>query len=186
MSNKGTVLVTGGAGYIGSTVSKKLIEGNYKVITIDDLSKGHTQALQKEVKFYQCCTLDKNSFETVFKENTDIDAIIHFAANIEVGESVKLPDKYFYNNVVGSLNTIDLANKYNIKAFIFSSTAAVYGNPEIVPIKEDSLTMPINPYGVTKLQVEQILDSYYKAFGFKYAVLRYFNACGAYNGLGED
>lgn len=186
MSKNCTVLVTGGAGYIGSIVSKKLIEEEYKVIIVDDLSKGHKQAIHKEAKFYQCCTLDKKAFEKVFKENPNIDAIIHFAANIEVGESVELPGKYFYNNVVGSLNTIDLAKDNNIKAFIFSSTAAVYGNPTTVPIKEDSLTIPINPYGVSKLQVEQFLAAYYKAYNFKYAVLRYFNACGAYKGTGED
>ena len=186
MSNKRTVLVTGGAGYIGSIVSKKLIEEGYKVIIIDDLSKGHKKAIQKEALFYQCCTLDKKEFEKVFKENTNIDAIIHFAANIEVGESVELPDKYFYNNVVGSLNTIDLAKNFNVKAFIFSSTAAVYGNPLSVPIEETSLTLPINPYGTSKLQVEQFLQAYHKAYNLKYAVLRYFNACGAYKGMGED
>lgn len=186
MSKKCTVLVTGGAGYIGSIVSKKLIEEEYNVIIVDDLSKGHKEAIQPKAKFYQCCTLDKTKFEKVFKENTNIDAIIHFAANIEVGESVELPGKYFYNNVVGSLNTIDLAKDNNIKAFIFSSTAAVYGNPLSVPIKEDSLTIPINPYGVSKLQVEQFLQAYYKAYNLNYAILRYFNACGAYKGFGED
>lgn len=186
MLKKDCILVTGGAGYIGSVVSQILIEENYQVIIVDDLSKGHKQAISDKALFYQCCTLDKNEFEKVFKENPNIKGIIHFAANIEVGESVKEPSKYFYNNVLGSLNTIDLAKNYNIKAFIFSSTAAVYGIPETMPIPEIYKTDPINPYGESKLQVEHILKYYYSAYNFKYAALRYFNACGAYKHLGEN
>ncbi|MEA1997682.1 MAG: UDP-glucose 4-epimerase GalE, partial [Gemmatimonadota bacterium] len=186
MPNNNTILVTGGAGYIGSVVCKLLVKEGYNIIVVDDLSKGHKKALSPEAKFYQCSTLDIDAFKNVFKENKNIDAIMHFAANIEVGESVKAPDKYFYNNVVGSLNTIDMAKKYGVKGFILSSTAAVYGKPEKVPITEDSHLLPINPYGVSKLQVEQFLKYYYEAFGLKYSCLRYFNACGAYEDLGED
>jgi len=186
MSEKKTILVSGGAGYIGSVVCQILLEEKYDVIVVDDLSKGHKQAISKKAGFYQCSTLNKVELEKVFKYNPDIKAVMHFAASIEVGESVKWPDKYFYNNVVGSLNIIDLSNKYNLEGFILSSTAAVYGIPDKVPIPEDCPKLPINPYGVSKLQVEQFLKYYHEAFNLKYSCLRYFNACGAYNGLGED
>lgn len=180
------ILITGGAGYIGSVVSLMLYEAGYSdIVVIDDLSTGYKENILPIAKFYNLSTQDKHAVESVFKENQDIKGIIHFAANIEVGESVVDPQKYYYNNVFGSLNLIDVARKYNVEAFIFSSTAAVYGIPEVIPILETSPTKPINPYGVTKLQVEQILDSYNKAFGFKYCALRYFNACGSYKHLGE-
>lgn len=183
---KKTLLVTGGAGYIGSVVCKILSKEKYNVIIIDDLSNGHKEAVAADATFYQCSTLDKEGLENIFKEHPDICGILHFAANIEVQESVSNPAKYFYNNVVGSLNVIDIAKKFELKAFIFSSTAAVYGNPSIIPIPENSPTLPINPYGVSKLQVEQFLEHYYRAHNLKYACLRYFNACGSYDGLGED
>lgn len=179
------ILVTGGAGYIGSVVSEKLLEKGFKLVVIDDLSKGHKIAVSDKAKFYECCTLNKNALEEVFKENPDIKGVMHFAANIEVGESVINPSKYFYNNVVGSLNTIDLTQRYGIKAFIFSSTAAVYGNPERIPIKETDKLAPINPYGESKLQTEKFFKYFHKAYGLSYCVLRYFNACGAYKHLGE-
>ena len=186
MPEANTILITGGAGYIGSVVCKLLIKEGYQIIIVDDLSKGHKKALAPEAKFYQCSTLNKETLESIFKENLNIKAIMHFAASIEVGESVKEPDKYFYNNVLGSLNTIDVAKKYNVEGFILSSTAAVYGKPDKVPITEDSPLFPINPYGVSKLQVEQFLKYYHEAYGLKYSCLRYFNACGSYEGLGED
>lgn len=180
------ILVTGAAGYIGSVVSLMLHESGYKdIVIIDDLTKGHKDNILPSAKFYNVSTQDKPSINKVFNENKDIKGIIHFAASIEVGESVLDPQKYYYNNVLGSLNLIDVAKNYDVEAFIFSSTAAVYGIPENIPIIEDSLTRPINPYGITKLQVEQILDSYNRAYGFKYCALRYFNACGAYKNLGE-
>lgn len=186
MTNNETILVTGGAGYIGSVVSHVLQEEGFSVIIVDDLSKGHKNALAPKAKFYKCSTLDKEAFSAVFKENPDIKGIMHFAASIEVGESVKKPDKYFYNNVLGSLNTIDLANQHGIEGFILSSTAAIYGNPETIPIPENCPAKPINPYGLSKLQVEQFLQYYHEAYGFKYSALRYFNACGGYKHLGED
>ncbi|MEW5818996.1 MAG: UDP-glucose 4-epimerase GalE [Cyanobacteriota bacterium] len=186
MGNKTSILVTGGAGYIGSVVSKILIEENFQVIIVDNLTKGHKQAIQNEAKFYHCSTLNKEALNEVFEENPQISAIMHFAASIEVGESVVLPDKYFYNNVLGSLNVIDLANKHKKEGFILSSTAAVYGDPKTIPINESSPTIPINPYGFSKLQVEQFLKYYYNAYKLKYSCLRYFNACGSYKNLGED
>jgi len=183
---KNSILVTGGAGYIGSVVCQLLLKEKYNVIIIDDLSRGHKKAIPVEAKFYQCSTLDRKAIEKVLRENPDIKGIIHFAAFIEVGESVKKPDLFFNNNVTGSLNIIDIANKAGIKAFIFSSSAAVYGIPFKIPIPESSPAIPINPYGVTKLQVEQFLKYFHKAYNFKYAALRYFNACGAYKDYGED
>jgi UDP-glucose 4-epimerase len=178
--------VTGGAGYIGSVVCQLLLKEKYEVIVLDDLSNGHKSALPEEVKFYNCSTLNKQELEKVFQENPGIRGVMHFAAFIEVGESVKEPAKYFYNNVLGSLNVIDVAKSHGVKGFIFSSTAAVYGIPFKIPIVESTPTMPINPYGMSKLQTEQILKYYHQAYNFKFAALRYFNACGAYNGLGED
>lgn len=186
MPETNCILVTGGAGYIGSVVSQLLTEENYDVIVIDDLSKGHKQAIAKNAAFYEVSTLNTDALENVFRKTSRIRAVMHFAANIEVGESVIKPDKYFYNNVVGSLNILDLAKKYNVEGFIFSSTAAVYGDPDTVPILESSPKLPINPYGVSKFQVEQFLEHYHKAYGIKYSALRYFNACGSYKHLGED
>lgn len=186
MSENKTILVTGGAGYIGSVTCQLLLKENYRLIVVDDLSKGHKDALPKNCKFYQVSTLDKEKLREVFKDNLDIAAVIHFAANIEVSESTVNPGKYFYNNVVGSLNVIDLAKEFDLKGFIFSSTAAVYGTPKEVPITEEAPTLPINPYGISKLQVEQFLNYYHKAHKLKYVALRYFNACGAYNNYGED
>lgn len=186
MDCNSTILVTGGAGYIGSVTCQLLLKENYNIIVVDDLSKGHKDALPKNCKFYQLSTLDKTELEKVFCEHPEILAVIHFAANIEVGESTVDPGKYFYNNVVGSLNVIDLAKKYNLKGFILSSTAAVYGTPSEVPIREEHPTTPINPYGLSKLHVEQFLKYYYQAHKLKYVALRYFNASGAYNNYGED
>lgn len=186
MAVKETILVAGGAGYIGSTVCRLLVTEQYNVIVLDDLSSGHKQALSPGIKLYKGSTLDKDFIDSVFLENPDIKGVMNFAGKIEVGESVKNPSKYFYNNVVGSLNLIDSAKTHNIKAFIFSSSAAVYGIPDKVPILEDNTTLPINPYGYSKLQIEQILKYYWEAYNFKHVNLRYFNACGSYNGLGED
>ena len=184
--NNKCILVTGGAGYIGSVVTRVLIEKNYDVIVVDNLSTGHEQAIPEQTTFYKCSTLNKDELENIFKDNQHISAVMHFAANIEVGESVKKPDKYFYNNVVGSLNIIDLVKKYSINGFIFSSTAAVYGKPDKIPVTEDAPKLPINPYGVSKLHVEHFLKHYHNAYNLKYSCLRYFNACGSYKGLGED
>ena len=186
MSKNETILLTGGAGYIGSVTSKILLERSYNVIVVDNLSTGYKDALSEDIKFYQVSTLDKEDLKTVFEQNLDIKAIMHFASNIEVGESVINPSKYFYNNVVGGLNIIDAAREYNIEGFIFSSTAAVYGEPKVIPIPEDSLTSPINPYGVSKLHLENYLKYYFNAYKLKHVILRYFNACGAYKNLGEN
>lgn len=176
MSSK-TILVVGGAGYIGSHQVKMLDEKGYNVIVYDNLSTGY-QDLVTVDSFIEADLADKNKLREVFSNNK-IDAVMHFAAFIEVGESVRNPAKYYRNNVVNVLNLLDVILEYDVKYFIFSSTAAIYGEPDEVPIKEEHNKRPINPYGKSKLMVEQILEDYDKAYGLKYTCFRYFNASGA-------
>lgn len=172
------VLVTGGAGYIGSHTVAELLAQNEEVIVLDNLEKGHKEAVLGG-KFIQADLRNIDEVRTVFKEN-DIDAVIHFAAYIEVGESVADPLKYYGNNVLSSLNLLTAMQEAGVKKIVFSSTAATYGVPESIPIKESDKTAPINPYGETKLAVEKLLKWADGAYGIKHAVLRYFNACGAH------
>lgn len=180
------ILVTGGAGYIGSHMVWLLLEKGYDVVVIDNLEKGHKEAVLGG-KFYNGDLKDKEFLEKVFGEN-DISAVIHFAASSLVGESVENPIKYYYNNVYGTLNLVDTMIKYNVKKLVFSSTAAVYGEPENIPILEDDKTQPTNPYGETKLAIEKMLKWMDVAYGFKYVSLRYFNVAGAHPDgiIGED
>ncbi|MES2767738.1 MAG: UDP-glucose 4-epimerase GalE [Bdellovibrionota bacterium] len=173
-SSKSTVLLTGGAGYIGSHTAKFLIDKNYQVIVIDNLSTGYKWAVPSEAKFYQLDLLDKTSLEKVFKDNT-FESVIHFAAKTSVEESVRLPDIYLENNYHGSLNLIHFCEKYKIKNFVFSSTAAVYGNTNSEPISEDTKLAPISPYGESKVLTEKaLLES-----NLKTIIFRYFNVAGA-------
>ena len=174
----GKVLVTGGAGYIGSHVVKALGESGYDVITYDNLSTGFKDAvLYGELIIGDLAETEK--LESVFKEN-DIMAIMHFAGSIVVPESVENPLKYYQNNTVNSCNLINLAIKYKVKNFVFSSTAAVYGIPDTDVVTEDSVTDPINPYGQSKLMTEHMLkDSSSAHKDFNYVALRYFNVSGA-------
>ncbi|MBZ4687975.1 MAG: UDP-glucose-4-epimerase [Clostridiales bacterium] len=174
---KETVLVVGGAGYIGSHQVKMLNEKGYNVIVYDNLSTGYRDLVTIDT-FIEGDLADKSKLKEVFSNNK-IDAVIHFAAFIEVGESVKNPAKYYYNNVVNVINLLDVMLEYNVNNFIFSSTAAVYGEPEEVPIQEDHPKKPINPYGKSKHMIEQILEDYDKAYDLKYTCFRYFNAAGA-------
>lgn len=171
------ILVCGGAGYIGSHVNKKLNSEGYQTIVFDNLIHGHREAV-KWGKFIHgdLCRID--DIEEVFKQN-DVEAVLHFAAYAYVGESVQYPEKYYYNNVVNTLNLLHVMKKYQCRRIIFSSTCATYGEPICVPIVEEMQQNPINPYGKTKLTVEQILSDYQKAYGMEYVVLRYFNAAGA-------
>ena len=155
------ILVVGGAGYIGSHTVKHLVENNYNVIVADNLSMGHREAVYTP-HFEIADLMDKNSLDQVFKKY-QIDTVIHFAAFIAVGESVENPAKYYRNNVVGTLNLLDVMIENNVKKIVFSSTAAVFGNPEYTPIDEKHITNPINPYGQTKLMIEKIMDDYDKA-----------------------
>ncbi len=171
------ILVFGGAGYIGSHTAKHLKEHGYDVLIADNLSCGHIEAIL-DADFIKADLLDKASLENVFTRY-NIEAVVHFAAFSLVGESVLKPDKYYRNNIVGTLNLLDVMLTHNVKKVVFSSTCATYGNPQYMPIDEKHPQSPINPYGQTKLTVEKIFQDYQTAYGLKYIALRYFNAAGA-------
>jgi len=174
------ILVTGGAGYIGSHCVKILTDLNYEVVTIDNLSKGHEEALKSsKTKLYKGDISDNELLDKIFSENKNIDGVMHFAAFTSVGESIENPDKYYTNNYKNTLNIIKAMKLNDVDKFIFSSTAAVYGNPENIPITEKHPLNPINPYGKSKLLVENTLLKESILSGLKYISLRYFNASGA-------
>lgn len=172
-----TILVAGGAGYIGSHTVKYLLNNDYNVVVVDNLVYGHRDAILTP-NFEQIDLADKSSLENIFKKYK-IDAVIHFAAYTYVGESVTQPQKYYWNNVVNTLNLLDTMIENNVKTIVFSSTCATYGNPQYTPMDEKHSQAPINPYGKTKFMMEQIMEDYETAYGLKYAALRYFNAAGA-------
>jgi UDP-glucose 4-epimerase len=178
------VLVTGGAGYIGSVVVEELLHDGHKVIVYDNLSKGHRQSVQPDVPFIQSDLLDREQLIAAFREH-QIEAVIHMAADSLVGESVQEPDKYYRNNVVAGLSLLDAMREVGVRRIVFSSTAAVYGEPEKQPIEETDSTNPTNPYGETKLAFEHALRWNENAYGIRYASLRYFNAAGATERCGE-
>ncbi len=179
------VLVTGGAGYIGSVATAMLLERGYDVVVLDNLERGHRDAVSDDVEFLEGDL--RNAEATISSvSRANVEAVLHFAALHLVPESVECPDAYYRTNVTGGINLLDAVKRARIDRFVFSSTAAVYGVPERLPITEDSPTRPINPYGRSKLMVEQILDDYSERFGFAYAALRYFNVAGAKGMLGED
>ncbi|MCF8022832.1 MAG: UDP-glucose 4-epimerase GalE [Clostridiales bacterium] len=171
------VIVTGGAGYIGSHVVKELLKRNYGVIVLDDLSSGHRDAVPGGIFVHGDCG-DRELVKDIV-EMHDIDAAIHLAASSLVGESMENPDKYYLNNVSNGINFLSALLHTGVRKFIFSSTAAVYGEPEYNPIDEDHPLCPINVYGKTKLMLENILEDYDQAYGMRYISLRYFNAAGA-------
>ena len=172
-----TILVVGGAGYIGSHMVKFLLDAGSEVITLDNLSKGHRDMVSGG-KFYQGSMDDQALLDRIFSEN-QIQAVMHFAAFSLVGESVTTPLKYYKNNVYGTMELLNGMIKHNVRYFIFSSTAAVYGEPVEVPITEEHPPNPTNPYGATKIAVERMLHDCDTAYSFKYMSLRYFNAAGA-------
>lgn len=172
-----SILVVGGAGYIGSHMVKLLLSGGYQTIILDNLSSGFRDAVLGG-EFIHADLADRPALDRIFATH-DIDAVMHFASYIQVGESVREPAKYYENNVTNTLNLLDAMVARGIFRFIFSSSAAVYGNPVTVPIPEDHPKDPINPYGRTKWIVEQILEDYDRAYGLKSVSLRYFNAAGA-------
>ncbi|PRR81786.1 UDP-glucose 4-epimerase GalE [Clostridium vincentii] len=180
------ILVCGGAGYIGSHMVAELLENNEDVVILDNLEKGHKDALLGG-KLYIGDLRDKEILNKVFTEN-NIDSVIDFAAYSLVGESMTEPLKYFNNNVYGTISLLESMREHNVKYIVFSSTAATYGEPKVIPISEDNDTIPTNPYGESKLLVEKILRWCDSAYGIKYTALRYFNAAGAHiNGkIGED
>ncbi len=172
------ILVTGGAGYIGSHFVKFLKKQNYDVLVYDNLSRGHIESVPENVKFEKGDILDYKNLSAVLSKY-EIDAIVHFAAFAYVGESVENPLLYYQNNVVGSFNLIKAAIENRINKFVFSSTCSLYGNPDNVPISETESVKPINPYAETKLTIERMLADVNCSNGIKYVALRYFNAAGA-------
>lgn len=171
------VLVTGGAGYIGSQTAKALAQSGHQVVVLDNLSTGHRGAV-KWGPFIEGDLSDKELLATTFKERR-IEAVLHFAASLLVGESVKNPQKYFRNNVVNTIQLLDVMKSCSVNYIVFSSSAAVYGNPEKVPIPEDHSKAPVNPYGDSKLCMERAIHWYGTAYGLRGVSLRYFNAAGA-------
>ena len=171
------VLVTGGAGYIGSHTAKALAKAGHEPLVLDNLSSGHRWA----VKWGRLLEWDLADTEMLpqFLEKEQVEAVLHFAASLLVGESVQEPRKYFWNNVVNTLRLLDAMLEAGVKRIVFSSSAAVYGDPQKVPIPEDHPKEPVNPYGETKLAMERALQWYGNAYGLKWVALRYFNAAGA-------
>jgi UDP-glucose 4-epimerase len=169
------VLVTGGAGYVGSHTARSLRAGGHQVVIYDNLSTGYRRLAQG----FELVVGDIGNREQLLPALRGIDAVMHFAGFIAVGESVQQPRKYFQNNVDAALCLLNAALDAGVRNFVFSSTAAVYGNPVEVPIPETAATQPVNPYGVTKLTFERALEAYSDAYGLGFAALRYFNAAGA-------
>lgn len=181
------ILVCGGAGYIGSHAVFELIDRNEKVIIVDNLQTGHKDALHEKAKFYKGDIRDREFLDRVFSEN-HIEAVIHFAANSLVGESMENPLKYYDNNVYGTQVLLEAMRDHNVNKIVFSSTAATYGEPKNIPILETDETSPTNPYGETKLAMEKMFKWADLAYGIKYISLRYFNVAGAHQSgkIGED
>src|SRR5437762_3371632 len=179
------ILVTGGAGYIGSVVVAQLLEQGYQPIVFDDLSNGHRAALPAAAKLVVGDLADRAALGRVFSEYKP-QAVMHFAAFIEAGESMRHPEKFFRNNTANALTLLEFLLEHDVKRFVFSSTAALYGTPEKSPIEEDAALQPTNAYGESKLLVEQMLSWLHRIHGLRYSCLRYFNAAGAAGEQGED
>ena len=180
-----TMLVTGGAGYVGSLVAARLHRAGHRVLVYDDLSRGHREAVPAGCALVQGDIADEERLGHLFK-TMRVDAVLHFAALIEAGESMRMPERFFRNNSAGTLTLLESMLSHGVKKFIFSSTAALYGEPERVPIREDDRLEPTNAYGTSKLLVEQMLAWFHRVHGLRYASLRYFNAAGATSLGGED
>jgi UDP-glucose 4-epimerase len=180
------VLVTGGAGYIGSVVAAELLKAGHRVLVYDDLSRGHRRAAPKGAELIVADTADRAALDRVFMTH-QVDAVMHFAALIEAGESMKNPAAFFRNNTANALTLLEAMLAHGVKKFVFSSTAALFGNPERSPIEDDDPLRPTNVYGESKLMVERMLTWFNSVHGLRYASLRYFNAAGAMSAEhGED
>jgi UDP-glucose 4-epimerase len=184
VADRKTVLVTGAAGYIGSVCCERLVERGYRVIGFDNLSEGEREAVIPEAEFVLGDIGDGERLQEVFSRHS-VDAVMHFAAKAAIEESMRNPSAIYLNNVAGTLTLLDAMRAVGIKKLIFSSTAAVYGTPDIVPILEDHPHRPINPYGESKLAIERMLPWYRSAYGLQTAVFRYFNVAGATERCGE-
>lgn len=179
------ILVTGGAGYVGSIVAEELLNQGHDVVILDNLQQGHKKAVLPEAQFILADICNARTLDDVFSQ-FKIDAVTHMAAETVVEYSVTDPKRYFQNNIIGGLNLLDAMVKHDVHRFIFSSSAAVYGEPQTIPIEEDHPPNPNNAYGESKFIFERILDWYRRAYGIRAISLRYFNAAGASERLGED
>lgn len=177
------ILVTGGAGYIGGTVAQLLLDQGHEAVIYDNLCHGHRSMVPERVEFIEGDLADRSRLETIL--HTNIDGVMHFAALIEAGESMQKPEIYFRNNSASTLSLLEAMLATGVNRLVFSSTAAVYGEPESTPIREDAPLRPTNAYGESKLLVERMLDWLNRIHGFRYASLRYFNVAGAIAGRGE-
>jgi UDP-glucose 4-epimerase len=172
------VLVTGGAGYIGSVVAGQLANAGHRVTVVDDLSRGHRQAVPEETELVVANLSDRDKLNQLFRQH-GFEAVLHFAAFIEAGESMKTPETFFRNNTANALTVLEVMLAHGVKRLVFSSTAALYGNPVRTPIEEDDPVQPTNAYGESKLLVERMLAWLNQVHGLRYASLRYFNAAGS-------
>ena len=179
------ILVTGGAGYVGSIVAEELVGQRHAVTVLDNLQQGHREAVPPGAELVTADICRSEAVDEVFR-GASIDAVMHMAAETVVEYSMSDPKRYFQNNVVGGVNLLDTMLKYGILKFIFSSSAAVYGEPQSIPVEESNPQIPLNSYGESKLMFERILEWYGRAYGLKHVSLRYFNAAGASECLGED
>jgi UDP-glucose 4-epimerase len=178
------LLVTGGAGYIGSVVAAQLIDAGHEVVVLDDLSRGHAAAVPAGATHVDVALLDEHGLHDALADG--FDGVLHFAALAVVAESVAHPDRYWRNNVVGTLNLLDAMRAHGVRRLVFSSTAATYGDPQRIPMREDEPTDPVNPYGDSKLAVDRMLANECAASGLGATSLRYFNVAGARGPQGED
>src|SRR5262245_58359404 len=178
------ILVTGGAGFIAGAATRLLLANGYRVTALDNLSRGHRAAVPPGVPLVVGDLGDAALLAKLFSENK-FDAVMHFAAFAEVAESMRYPERYFRNNTCATLTLLEACLAHQVRKFVFSSSCAVFGAPDSVPITEDTLKRPANPYGQTKLQTEIMLDWFHRIHGLRYAVLRYFNAAGAVEDHGE-
>lgn len=179
------ILVTGGAGYIGSAVAAGLVEAGHEVVVYDNLSKGSKYAVTTGATLLVGDVSDRAFLSQVFRQQS-FDGVMHFAAFIEAGESMRSPEMYFRNNTCNTLTLLEVMEEQGVRTLVFSSTAALYGEPRENPIDEEHPLNPTNAYGESKLLVERMLEWFHRIHGLRYASLRYFNAAGACNGLGED
>ena len=179
------IFIAGGAGYIGSACTEYMLNKGYQVTVFDSLVTGHEKAIDKRATFIRGDLADREKLLEIFR-NGSYDAVMHFAAFSLVGESMKDPGKYFRNNLANAINLADAAVEGKVQAFVFSSTAATFGEPKEIPIAETAEQLPINPYGESKLCFEKVLKWYSRIYGLKYVALRYFNAAGATENFGED